>query len=125
MFPLKYNDIGAVKLPRLKYKRGAKLTKNPYKVKKIPMVDESKLPKRVLDGYAIIDSAKCEYPSDIIKINLSSEHSHSFTLTWFTTAEKNIVKTKQEDFGWFVYLIELDVSENFLDLESLVYLSAL
>lgn len=65
-FPLKYKDLGQVKLPKLKYKRGAKLTKNPYKIKKIPLFDESKRPKRILDGYAIIEEARCEFPNDVI-----------------------------------------------------------
>lgn len=73
-FPLKCNDIGKVKLPKLKYKRGAKLTKNPYKIKRIPLPDESKIPKRTLDGYAIIEEAKCEFPNDVISIKLSSKN---------------------------------------------------
>jgi hypothetical protein len=74
-YPLKYKDLAnEIRLPRLKYKRGAKLTKNPYKIKKIPLIDESKRRKRILDGYAITDEAKCEYPNDVIRIKLSSTY---------------------------------------------------
>lgn len=73
-YPLKLKNLGDIKLPRLRYKRGVKLTKNPYKVKKIPLPDESKFPKRILDGYAIIEEAKCEFPNDVISIKLSSKN---------------------------------------------------
>lgn len=66
--------MGQIKLPRLRHRKGAKLTKNPYKIKQIPFVDESKKPKRILDGYAILDEAKCEFPNDVIKIKLSSKY---------------------------------------------------
>ncbi|EAR88235.1 hypothetical protein TTHERM_00023940 (macronuclear) [Tetrahymena thermophila SB210] len=109
-YPLKYKDLGQVKLPKIRYRKGAKLTKNPYKIKKIPFIDDSKRPKRILDGYAILDEAKCEFPNDVIKIKLS---------------KKNMVQTKVEDLGWFIYLVDLDISENELFLEDFIYLSGL
>lgn len=69
-----------IRIPRIRYKRGTKLTKNPYKIKKIPIIDESKRPKRVLDGYAITDEARCEYPNDVIRIKLSSNKLKKFKL---------------------------------------------
>lgn len=46
-------------------------------------------------------------------------------LCFFLLLEKNFVETKVEDLGWFIYLSELDVSENFLALEDFVYLTGL
>lgn len=124
--------MGQIKLPRLRYRKGAKLTKNPYKIKVIPLPDESKRPKRILDGYAIIEEAKCEFPNDVIKIKLSSTvyfrfcfHSRRLISSLCSNLEKNMVQTKVEDLGWFIYLVEIDVSENELALEDFIFLSGL
>lgn len=98
--------MSAMKLPRLGRKKKNVHSKNPYKIKKIPMIDYDKLPKKRLDGFLLLKVTKNDLPHEIIKANLS---------------KMNITETYVEDTRYFINLIELDVSENQLNLEDLVY----
>lgn len=73
-YPMKSMTNLGEKLPRLGApKKRAFHSKDPFKIKKIMVPDDSKIPKKKLNGYLFLELTKNELPTDIAVSNLSSK----------------------------------------------------
>lgn len=69
---LKINTFDVKHIHRLGKKKRKLKSKNPYKIKKPPLIDESKKTRIVLDGFLLMGDNKNGLPHEIMRKNLSS-----------------------------------------------------
>ena len=104
-FPVKLNNLNHYKLPLLGRKKKKIHTKNPFKTKIYYIPDDTVMSVKCLDGFLIIKLTKNDIPHEIIRADLSSNYIYNYI-------GKRIYECRPEDFGYFLNLEELDVSEN-------------
>lgn len=102
--------LNPMDIPRAGKKKKKKVhSKNPYKIKKIPIRGEEAMAEKIVDGLMLLKMLHFEHPKEVITANISY---------------KRIIDINEDHLEYFSNLVELNCSENYIALEKLRKLPA-